>query len=59
MSVSKDYVTWKTLVNTVAPLDPSAMAAASARQVMLTKPPGSLGRLEVLSIQLAHKRRGT
>jgi nicotinate-nucleotide--dimethylbenzimidazole phosphoribosyltransferase len=34
-------------------LDEAAMAAAKARQDTLTKPPGSLGRLEELSIQLA------
>jgi len=34
-------------------LDETAMAAARARQDTLTKPPGSLGRLEELSIQLA------
>jgi nicotinate-nucleotide--dimethylbenzimidazole phosphoribosyltransferase len=34
-------------------LDEAAMAAAKARQDMLTKPAGSLGRLEELSIQLA------
>jgi nicotinate-nucleotide--dimethylbenzimidazole phosphoribosyltransferase len=34
-------------------LDEAAMAAASARQATLTKPPGSLGRLEELSVQLA------
>jgi nicotinate-nucleotide--dimethylbenzimidazole phosphoribosyltransferase len=34
-------------------LDEAAMAAASARQDTLTKPPGSLGRLEELSVQLA------
>ena len=34
-------------------LDEAAMAAARARQDTLTKPPGSLGRLEELSIQLA------
>ena len=37
----------------VYPLDESAMAAARRRQAMLAKPPGSLGRLEELSIQLA------
>jgi nicotinate-nucleotide--dimethylbenzimidazole phosphoribosyltransferase len=37
----------------IAPLDKAAMAAASARQDQLTKPRGSLGRLESLSIQLA------
>ena len=34
-------------------LDEAAMAAAKGRQDTLTKPPGSLGRLEELSIQLA------
>jgi len=34
-------------------LDEMAMAQARTRQNMLTKPPGSLGRLEELSIQLA------
>jgi nicotinate-nucleotide--dimethylbenzimidazole phosphoribosyltransferase len=35
------------------PLDKESMAAARARQDTLTKPAGSLGRLEELSIQLA------
>ncbi|MEW5828009.1 MAG: nicotinate-nucleotide--dimethylbenzimidazole phosphoribosyltransferase [Chloroflexota bacterium] len=34
-------------------LDQNALAAAKARQDTLTKPPGSLGRLEELSVQLA------
>jgi nicotinate-nucleotide--dimethylbenzimidazole phosphoribosyltransferase len=34
-------------------LDQKALASAKARQSTLTKPPGSLGRLEELSIQLA------
>jgi nicotinate-nucleotide--dimethylbenzimidazole phosphoribosyltransferase len=38
---------------TVAPLDAVAMAAADARQSRLTKPPGSMGRLEALGTQLA------
>ncbi len=37
----------------IAPLDSAAMAAARQRQSQLTKPAGSLGRLEELSIQLA------
>ena len=37
----------------IGPLDAAAVAAAEARQGVLTKPPGSLGRLETLSIQLA------
>ncbi|HEX9798415.1 MAG TPA: nicotinate-nucleotide--dimethylbenzimidazole phosphoribosyltransferase [Anaerolineales bacterium] len=34
-------------------LDQQAMESARQRQLQLTKPPGSLGRLEALSIQLA------
>jgi nicotinate-nucleotide--dimethylbenzimidazole phosphoribosyltransferase len=41
------------LITRIQPLDQEAMAAARARQDMLTKPQGSLGRLESLSIQLA------
>ena len=37
----------------VSPLDQTAMAKARQRQAQLAKPPGSLGRLEDLSIQLA------
>ncbi|MEP6649436.1 MAG: nicotinate-nucleotide--dimethylbenzimidazole phosphoribosyltransferase [Lapillicoccus sp.] len=37
----------------IEPLDFSAMAAADARQARLTKPPGSMGRLEALGTQLA------
>lgn len=37
----------------ISPLDEAAMAAARARQDNLTKPQGSLGRLEELSIQMA------
>jgi len=37
----------------VKPLDEAAMAAARARQDTLTKPLGSLGRLEELSVRLA------
>ena len=41
------------LVRAVQPLDQKAMLAAEAHQARLAKPPGSLGRLEELSIQLA------
>ena len=37
----------------IPPLDLTAEAVARARQATLTKPPGSLGRLEELSLQLA------
>jgi nicotinate-nucleotide--dimethylbenzimidazole phosphoribosyltransferase len=37
----------------IQPLDEGAMRAARERQNQLTKPPGSLGRLEKISIQLA------
>lgn len=41
------------LIKQIQPLDEVAMQAARERQNMLTKPQGSLGRLEELSIQLA------
>lgn len=41
------------LISQIGPLDQAAMAAARARQDRLTKPQGSLGRLEALSIQIA------
>lgn len=37
----------------VSPLDEAAMEKARERQAQLAKPPGSLGRLEELSVQLA------
>lgn len=40
-------------IGMIKPLDKRAMAEACARQDTLTKPQGSLGRLEELSIQLA------
>lgn len=40
-------------VASIAPLDASAQSAALARQGQLTKPPGALGRLEALSVQIA------
>ena len=46
-------MTLEKLLQSVSPLDPSAMAAAKRRQDALAKPPESLGRLEELSVQLA------
>lgn len=40
-------------IQCIAPLDEAAMARARERQAQLAKPPGSLGRLEDLSVQLA------
>lgn len=40
-------------IQNIQPLDKNAMSLARARQETLTKPAGSLGRLEELSIQLA------
>jgi nicotinate-nucleotide--dimethylbenzimidazole phosphoribosyltransferase len=40
-------------IRALGPLDDFAMAAATARLDALTKPPGSLGRLEALVVQLA------
>jgi nicotinate-nucleotide--dimethylbenzimidazole phosphoribosyltransferase len=41
------------LIAGIQPLDEAAMRTAQARQDLLTKPRGSLGRLEALSLQLA------
>ena len=43
----------ESVISRIQPLDQTAMTAARARQDMLTKPQGSLGRLESLSIQVA------
>ena len=40
-------------IEMIKPLDKKAMVEAQARQDILTKPPGSLGRLEALSVHLA------
>lgn len=41
------------VINCIGSLDEAAMAAARERQTMLAKPPGSLGKLEALSVQMA------
>ena len=46
-------MTLETLLASVAPLNAAAMSAAEKRQAQLAKPPGSLGRLEALAVQLA------
>jgi nicotinate-nucleotide--dimethylbenzimidazole phosphoribosyltransferase len=43
----------ETLLTQIGPLDDAAMQVARARQETLTKPPGSLGRLEEISIRMA------
>lgn len=42
------------LLESILPLDAAAMDAAQKRQAELAKPPGSLGRLEELSLSLIH-----
>jgi nicotinate-nucleotide--dimethylbenzimidazole phosphoribosyltransferase len=46
-------VTLETTLAAIRPADPAAMAAARERQSRLTKPAGSLGALEELSVRLA------
>jgi nicotinate-nucleotide--dimethylbenzimidazole phosphoribosyltransferase len=47
-------MTWlEMMAERIGPLDESAMTAAAARLDRLTKPPGSLGRLEGLAVQVA------
>lgn len=43
----------ESIITSIGPLDQAAVEAARARQNQLTKPPGSLGRLEELAIQMA------
>jgi nicotinate-nucleotide--dimethylbenzimidazole phosphoribosyltransferase len=47
------YTNTDWLQQAAKPLDESARSAAQARQGQLTKPPGALGKLEGLAIQLA------
>lgn len=42
-----------TIIHQIRPVDPAWIAAASARQLELTKPPGSLGRLEEIANRCA------
>lgn len=41
------------IINSIAPLDNAAMEKARERQAQLAKPPGSLGKLEDISVKLA------
>jgi nicotinate-nucleotide--dimethylbenzimidazole phosphoribosyltransferase len=43
----------QTLIAEIAPSDPGVIKRANIRQARLTKPPGSLGRLEEISVRLA------
>ena len=43
----------KNLISAISPADGQAAEAAARRQAELAKPPGSLGRLETISIRLA------
>ena len=46
-------ITLAQAIERIHPADADAMGRATARQAILTKPPGSLGRLEEVSIRLA------
>jgi nicotinate-nucleotide--dimethylbenzimidazole phosphoribosyltransferase len=48
-----DMETILELAKTIPPLDCAATEQATARQLQLTKPAGSLGRLEAIAIQMA------
>ena len=50
--IDSDSLLARTLA-AIVPVDEDARAAAEARQLTLTKPPGSLGRLETLGNQLS------
>lgn len=44
---------YQQVIGTISPLDSATMELARKRQAQLAKPPGSLGRLEDLAVQLA------
>ena len=48
-----DFATIRQLLSDLAPADEDAVAAARARDAQLTKPPGSLGKLEDVAAWLA------
>lgn len=52
-ALTADGGAFATATSLVGPLDPAAEARAWAHQRQLTKPPGSLGRLEALGAQLS------
>ena len=51
--MSREPICLARAIDDIQPLDSSAMRRAEARQLSLTKPPGSLGRLEEISVRLA------
>ncbi len=53
MGNSMEDIQLTALIERVQPLDEQAMAGAEARLNSLTKPPGSLGRLESIALQFA------
>ena len=51
--MTADPITISQAIERIRPADASAMRRAETRHLRLTKPPGSLGRLEEVSIRLA------
>ena len=51
--MNRESITIAQALNEIRPADADAMRRAEDRQLTLTKPPGSLGRLEEISIRLA------
>jgi nicotinate-nucleotide--dimethylbenzimidazole phosphoribosyltransferase len=46
-------LTLQDMIGSIRPLDSAAMEKANAHLDQLTKPPGSLGKLEAVAVQLA------